>query len=154
LGKFEERLKELGLELPAAPVPLAKYVSAKLVGDLVYCSGQLPMKDGALLHTGKLGTEVSIEEGYECARLCALNCLAAVRSVAGSLDHVAEAVQVRGFVNSAPDFERQPEVINGASDLLVEVFGEAGRHTRVAIGVSSLPRSTPVELDMIVRVEG
>jgi len=154
VGKFEERLKEMGLELPTAPAPVANYVPAKLVGNLVYCSGQLPIRDGALLHTGKVGAEVSIEEGRRCARLCALNCLAAVKGAIGSLDRVAEVVQVRGFVNSAPDFDRQPEVINGASDLLVEVFGEAGRHTRVAIGASSLPRSTPVELDMIVRVEG
>ena len=154
MGKVEEKLKAMGLELPAALAPLAKYVPAKVVGDMVYCSGQLPMKGGALLHTGKVGAEVSVEEGCQCARLCALNALAAVRSVAGSLDRLAEVVQVRGYVNCAPDFDRQPEVINGASEFLVEVFGDAGRHTRVAVGVAALPRNAPVEVDLIVRLEG
>ena len=154
MGKAEEKLKAMGLELPATLAPLAKYVPAKVVGNLVYCSGQLPMKGGALLHTGKVGAEVTVQQGYQCARLCALNALAAIRSAAGSLDRVAEVVQVHGYVSSAPDFDRQPEVVNGASEFLVEVFGDAGRHTRVAVGVAALPRNAPVEVDMVVRVEG
>jgi enamine deaminase RidA (YjgF/YER057c/UK114 family) len=152
VGEIEAKLNRMGLALPAAQAPLAKYVPAKLVGDLVYCSGQVPIQGGALLHTGKLGAGVTVEEGYQCARLCALNALAAIKAAAGDLDRVAEVVQVRGYVNSAPEFAQQPEVVNGASELVVEVFGEAGRHTRVAVGAAALPRNAPVEVDMVVRV--
>ncbi len=153
MGEMERKLAEMGLALPAVAAPLAAYVPARRVGDRVYCSGQIPMKDGALLRTGRLGADVTIEEGRECARQCALNALAAVGAAAGGLDHVAEVVQVRGYVSCTPDFGQQPEVINGASDLLVELFGETGRHARAAVGVAALPRNAPVEVEMVVRVE-
>ncbi len=152
MGEVDKRLREMGLALPEPPAPLAQYVPAKLVGDMVYCSGQLPMAEGGLRCTGQVGAGVALEEGRECARLCALNCLAAVKGVVGDLGRVAEVVQVRGFVNSAPGFDMQPEVVNGASELLVELFGDAGRHVRSAVGTNSLPRNAPVELEMVVRV--
>jgi enamine deaminase RidA (YjgF/YER057c/UK114 family) len=152
MDAVEARLKELGLELPPTPRPLAEYVPAKLVGDLVFVSGQGPVKDGKVAYAGKVGADLSLEEGYECARLCALNCLAAVKGVVGSLERVVEVVQLRGFVNSAPGFDRQPEVLNGASELMVKLFGEKGRHARAALGTCSLPRNIAVELEMVVRV--
>ena len=112
----------------------------------------MPIRDGKLLRAGKVGAELSVEEGYECAKVCALNCLAAIKGVIGSLDRIEEIVQLRGFVNSAPDFGRQPEVLNGASELMVELFGERGRHVRAAVGTCSLPRNAPVELEMVVRI--
>jgi len=148
----EARLKELGVELPQVPAPLAQYVPAKLVGDLAMTSGQVPSCEGGFLHTGKVGAGVTLEEGRACARLCAINALAAIRAVIGSLDRVAEVVSLRGFVSSAPDFYQQPEVVNGASELMVEVFGEAGKHVRSAVGVCPLPRDVPVELEVVVRV--
>ena len=150
MDEIESKLAELGMELPVVPTPLAQYVPAKAAGDLVLTSGQVPVKDGQLI-TGQVGADLSVEEGAECARLCALNCLA-VKSVVGSLDRVDEIVQLRGFVNSAPGFDRQPEVINGASELMVQLFGEKGRHARSAVGTSTLPRNVPVELEMVVRV--
>ena len=150
----EVRLKELGLELPEVPKPVAEYVPAKRVGDLVYVSGQGPIRDGKLVYMGRVGAEVSPEDAYKAAQLCALNCLAAVKSLIGSLDAVEEIVQVRGFVNSAPDFHDQPKVINGASELLVKLFGERGRHARAALGTSNLPGNIPVEVEMVVRVSG
>ena len=152
MDAVEARLKELGLELPPTPRPLAEYVPAKLVGDLVFVSGQGPVKDGKVAYAGKVGADLALEEGYECARLCALNCLAAVKGVVGSLERVEEVVQLRGFVNSAPGFDRQPEVLNGASELMVKLFGEKGRHARAALGTCSLPRNIAVELEMVVRV--
>jgi enamine deaminase RidA (YjgF/YER057c/UK114 family) len=151
MGKIERKLEEMGLALPAAAAPVANYVPVRRVGDLVYCSGQLPMKDGVLMRKGRLGERLTVEEGYACARQCALNALAAIGAAAGGLDRVAEVVQVRGYVACTPDFEQQPEVINGASDLLVKLFGEAGRHARAAVGVASLPRNAPVEVEMVVR---
>jgi enamine deaminase RidA (YjgF/YER057c/UK114 family) len=118
----------------------------------VFVSGQGPVKDGKVAYAGKVGADLSLEEGYECARLCALNCLAAVKGVVGSLERVVEVVQLRGFVNSAPGFDRQPEVLNGASELMVKLFGEKGRHARAALGTCSLPRNIAVELEMVVRV--
>ena len=153
MDEIESRLAELGMELPAAPSPLAQYVPAKAAGDLVFTSGQVPVKDGKLIHTGQVGADLTVEQGAECARLCALNCLAAVKSIVGSLDRVDDVVQLRGFVNSAPGFDRQPEVVNGASELVVQLFGEKGRHARSAVGTSALPRNVPVELEMIVRVK-
>ncbi|MDP9118308.1 MAG: RidA family protein [Actinomycetota bacterium] len=145
------RLAELGLALPTVVAPLASYVPAARTGSLVYTSGQLPMVDGAMQRTGKLGTEVTPEHGRELARLCALNALAAVDSLVG-LDAVVRVVKVVGFVASAPDFTGQPSVVNGASDLLREVFGEAGQHARSAVGVSCLPLDAPVEIELIVEV--
>ncbi len=148
----EAKLQQMGLELPEAPTPVAAYIPAKRVGDLVFVSGQIPLKDGKIAYTGKVGAERTQEEGYEAAKLCALNALAAVKALTGSLDAIEEIVQVRGFVNCTPDFQNHPEVINGASELLVELFGERGRHARAAVGVSSLPRDVTVEVEMVVRV--
>jgi len=142
----------LGIELPEVAKPRAEYVPAKLVGDLVYVSGQGPLKDGRMLYVGRVGAEVTLEQGYESARICGLNALAAIKSVVGSLDRIEEIVQVRGFVNSAPNFHDQPKVVNGTSELLVEVFGDRGKHTRAAVGSCNLPSNIPVEVEMVVRV--
>lgn len=150
----EEKLAELGFELPVVAKPVAKYVPAKRVGDLVYVSGQGPICNGKPVYVGQVGKEVSAEEGYKAAQICALNCLAAIQSVVGSLDAVEEIVHVRGFVNSADSFHDQPRVINGASELLVKVFGDRGRHARAALGTSNLPGNIPAEIEMIVRVQG
>jgi len=153
MANYEKKLEELGIKLPEVPKPAAVYISAKKVGDLVFCSGQGPLKEGKFIHIGKVGAEKTVKEGYEAARICALNCLAAVRALVGSLNKVEEIVQVRGFVNSAPGFGEQPEVINGASELLEKIFGERGKHARCALGTSSLPRDITVELEMIVKVK-
>lgn len=145
------RLEELGLALPEAVAPLASYVPAVRTGNLVYTAGQLPMQDGKLLATGKVGAGISPDEGKAMARICALNALAAVNSLVG-IDEVARVVKVVGFVASAPGFNGQPGVINGASDLLAEVFGERGAHARSAVGVSELPLDAPVEVELIVEV--
>jgi len=147
----EQRLEELGFKLPVVPKPVAEYVPAKHVGDLVYVSGQGPIRDGKPVYVGQVGAEVTREEGYEAAQICALNGLAAVKALVGSLEQVEEVVQVRGFVNSAPHFHEQPKVVNGASELLVKVFGERGRHARAALGTSNLPGNIPVEIEMIIR---
>ncbi|MFO7958846.1 MAG: RidA family protein [Candidatus Brocadiia bacterium] len=152
MPEVEHKLTSMGLELPTEPEPLAQYVPAKRVGDMVYVSGQVPVRNGEFVHVGAVGDELTVEQGRECARVCVLNALAAVKSVIGDLDGVAEIVQVRGFVNSAPGFGEQPEVLNAASELLVELFGENGRHARAAVGTSALPRNLPVELEMVVRV--
>ncbi|MFC7550529.1 RidA family protein [Plantactinospora sp. GCM10030261] len=146
------RLEELGLSLPEAVPPLAAYVSAVQSGRHVYVSGQLPIADGELLATGKVGAEVGTERAAELARQCALNALAAVHTLVG-LDRVVKVVKVTGFVASAPGFTDQPSVINGASELFGAVFGEAGRHARSAVGVSELPKGAPVEVEIIVEVE-
>jgi len=152
MSGYEEKLKKMGITLPRTPKPAAAYVPAKRVGNLVFCSGQGPSVEGKLIHTGKVGKEKTVEEGYEAAKICALNCLAAVKDLVGSLDEIEEIIQVRGFVNSSPDFGKQPEVINGASELLEKIFGEKGKHVRCALGTSSLPRDITVELEMIVKV--
>jgi len=148
----EERLKELGFKLPVVPKPVAEYVPAKRVENLVYVSGQGPIRDGKAVYVGRVGKEVSLDEAYKAAEICALNCLAAVKSVVGSLDAVEEVVQVRGFVNSASDFHDQPKVINGASELLVKALGDCGRHARAALGTSNLPGNIPVEIEIIAKV--
>lgn len=146
----EERLAALGLSLPAVVPPLASYVPAVRAGDLVWTSGQLPIADGNLLATGKVGAEVTPKDAAALARICALNALAAVASVTGDLSAVRRVVKVVGFVASAPGFTGQPAVINGASDLLGEVFGDAGVHARSAVGVAVLPRDAPVEVEVVV----
>ena len=146
------RLTELGIELPDVVAPLAAYVPAVRTGNLVYTSGQLPMTAGELPHTGKLGAQVSPEQGHALARICALNALAAVDALVG-LDAVARVVKVVGFVASAPNFNGQPAVVNGASELLGEVFGDAGKHARSAVGVSELPLDAPVEVELIVELK-
>lgn len=145
------RLGQLGVTLPQVVAPLASYVPAVRTGNLVYTSGQLPTEGGKLTRTGKVGAEVSPEEGKALARICALNALAAVGSVVG-IDAVTRVVKVVGFVASAPGFNGQPSVVNGASDLLTEVFGDNGAHARSAVGVSELPLDAPVEVELIVEV--
>lgn len=147
-----KRLAELGIELPDVVPPAGVYVPAVRTGNLVYTAGQVPMQAGKLLQMGKVGAEVSPEEGKELARTCALNALAAVHSLVG-IDAVTRVVKVVGFVASAPGFNGQPGVINGASQLLGEVFGEAGSHARSAVGVSELPLDAPVEVELIVEVK-
>ncbi len=151
---FEDKLKELGIAVPDAPKPVAAYVPAVKIGDYVYTSGQIPFVAGELKYKGKVGKEVSLEEGYEAARVCAINCLAALKSVIGSLEQVEKIVKVVGFVNSAPGFAEQPKVINGASELFGNVFGKAGEHARSAVGVSELPIDAAVEVEIIVKVKG
>ncbi|MCV7132866.1 RidA family protein [Mycobacterium hodleri] len=146
-----ERLAELGVELPAVVAPLAAYVPAVRTGTLVYTSGQLPMIDGELPKAGKVGAEVTAEEAKDLARTCALNALAAVHALVG-VDSVVRVVKVVGFVASAPGFNGQPGVVNGASQLLGDVFGDAGVHARSAVGVSELPLNAPVEVELIVEV--
>jgi enamine deaminase RidA (YjgF/YER057c/UK114 family) len=146
-----ERLEELGITLPPLVAPLAAYVPARRSGSVVYTSGQLPMVDGALPATGKVGDEVSPEAAAALARIAALNALAAVHALVG-LDSVVGVVKVVGYVASAPDFTGQPAVVNGASTLLGEVFGDAGAHARSAVGVAALPLGAPVEIELIVEV--
>lgn len=148
---ISERLAELGVELPAVVAPLAAYVPAVRTGSLVYTSGQLPMVDGKLPQAGKVGAEVTAEEAKGLARTCALNALAAIHSLVG-VDSVVRVVKVVGFVASAPGFNGQPGVVNGASELLGDVFGDAGVHARSAVGVSELPLNAPVEVELIVEV--
>ncbi|MGH3344439.1 MAG: RidA family protein [Carbonactinosporaceae bacterium] len=148
----EERLAALGLTLPDAVRPLAAYVPAVRTGSYVYTAGQVPLVDGRLPKTGKVGGEVTAEDAKTLAQRCALNALAAVKAEIGDLSKVTRVVKVVGFVASAPDFTGQPAVIDGASELLGEVFGEAGAHARSAVGVAVLPRDAPVEVEMIVEV--
>ncbi|GHH71770.1 LysR family transcriptional regulator [Streptosporangium violaceochromogenes] len=148
----EERLGKLGLTLPEVVPPLAAYVPAVRTGNHVHTSGQLPMVDGKLVATGKVGAEVSPEEARELARICALNALAAVKSVIGDLSGIVRIVKVVVFVASDPSFGGQPQVANGASELLAEVLGEAGRHARSAVGVAVLPVNAPIEIELIAEV--
>ncbi len=146
----DARLAELSLELPTVVPPAGAYVPAVVSGNLVFTAGQLPMVGGALPATGKVGDTVTPDDAHRYARTCALNALAAAASVIGSLDRVVRVVKVVGFVSSAPDFTGQPGVINGASELLGEIFGEAGRHARSAVGVAVLPLDSPVEVELIL----
>ena len=145
------RLAELGVDLPVVVKPLGSYVPAVRSGKLVYTSGQLPMQDGKLVQAGKVGVDVAPEHGKELARICALNALAAIHSLVG-IDSVTQVVKVVGFVASGPGFNGQPGVINGASDLLADVFGESGVHARSAVGVAELPLDAPVEVELVVEV--
>jgi len=148
----EDRVADLGLRLPVVAAPVAAYVPAVRSGAYVYTSGQLPFVDGQLVATGKVGADVDADRAKELAQICALNALAAVRSVVGDLSTVIRVVKLVGFVASAPDFTGQPGVVNGASELLGAVFGEAGKHARSAVGVAVLPLDAPVEIEMIVEV--
>jgi enamine deaminase RidA (YjgF/YER057c/UK114 family) len=148
----EDRLTELGRTLPGVAAPVAAYVPAVRSGNHVYTSGQLPMVDGALAATGKVGAEVTAEQAKELAATCALNALAAVKAEIGDLDKVRRIVKVVGFVASTPDFTGQPGVVNGASELLGQVFGDAGIHARSAVGVAVLPLDAPVEVELVVEV--
>ena len=151
MADWSARLRALDLTLPAVATPVAAYVSAVQSGALVYTSGQLPFVDGALPMTGKVGVDVTAEQAKDLARSCALNALAAVHALVG-IDAVARVVKVVGFVASAPGFTEQPAVVNGASELLGEVFGEAGEHARSAVGVAELPMGAPVEVELVVEL--
>ena len=149
-----ERLAALGLTLPAVTAPVAAYVPAVRTGSYIYVSGQVPVADGKIAATGKVGAEVSTEDAAGLARICALNALAAAADAAGGLENIGRIVKVVGFVASAPGFNGQPQVINGASELLIEVLGEDGRHARSAVGVAELPLNVPVEVELIAEVRG
>jgi enamine deaminase RidA (YjgF/YER057c/UK114 family) len=148
----EDRLRELGIELPPPSLPVASYVPVSLSGGLAYVSGQVPLSEGKLMWSGKLGDGLDVSAGVEAARRCGLQALAALRFELGSLDRVKGVVRVAVYVSSAPGFTDQPKVANGASDLFVEVFGDAGRHARTAIGVPELPLGSPVEVEVIAEI--
>ena len=148
----EDRLAELGLAVPDVAKPVAAYVPAVRTGNYVFTSGQLPMRDGQMITTGKVGGEVTVDEAVECARQCALNALAAVRAEIGELSGIKKIVKVGVFVASTPDFTGQPAVANGASELFGLVFGEAGQHARAAVGVPVLPLDAPVEVELLVEI--
>jgi enamine deaminase RidA (YjgF/YER057c/UK114 family) len=149
---FEEKLTSLGLALPEAPKPVATYVPAVQTGNLLFLSGVLPMRNGQLAFTGKLGRDLTVPEGIEAAKVAILNALAIAKQELGSLDRITRVVKVVGHVASADGFAEQPQVLNGASDLLVAIFGDAGRHARVAIGAAELPRGAAVEIEVILAV--
>ncbi|HJU04538.1 MAG TPA: RidA family protein [Nitrospiraceae bacterium] len=150
---FERALTDLGIALPPPPKPVATYIPAVQAGDLLFLSGMLPFRDGTLLIEGKLGKDVTVEQGYEAARVALLNALSVIRQELGTLDRVRKIVRMVGHVASAEGFVQHPTVINGASDLLVKIFGEAGRHARVALGAAELPLNAPLELELIVQVQ-
>ena len=150
---LEQRLKELRIELPPAPKPVGAYVAGVRSGNLVFTSGQLPFRDGTLIATGKAPTDVPLAVAQDCARQAAMNALAVVCTLTGSLDAVVRVVRVNAFVNSAPGFTDQAAVVNGASQLLTDIFGEPGKHTRCAIGAAELPLNAPVEIDLVVEVK-
>lgn len=153
MSKVEERLAAAGIVIPEVPVPLAAYVPGVVSGNMVHTSGQLPMANGALAFKGKLGQTASVEDGYAAAKQCAINCLGVVKALIGDLDRVKRVVKVVGFVNSAPDFEAQPKVINGASELLQAAFGENGAHARSAVGVAALPLGAMCEVEIVVEFQ-
>lgn len=150
---YEARLKKLEINLPPAPQPVGAYVPAVMTDKYVYTSGQLPFVTGELSYKGKIGSDLSESQGYEAARICVINCLAVVRVLIGSLDNIDKIIKVSGYVNSAPGFTNQAKVINGASDLLGEIFDQAGRHARSALGVSELPLDAAVEVEMVVKIK-
>lgn len=150
---IEEKIKEIiGYELPQTAKPLAAYIPAQKVENLVFTSGQLPLKDGKLFATGKVGSEVDEESAYESAKICALNCLSAIKGVINDLNKIEQIIKLVVFVNSENGFTGQPKVANGASEFLVNLFGEKGKHARSAVGVSELPLNAPVEIEMIVKI--
>jgi len=149
---IDSKLQELGLQLPQPPKPLAAYIPGVRVNNLVLTAGQLPMLNGELKYKGKIGSDLSEADGKKAAELSVLNCLSIVKSIAGNLDSVKRIVKLVVYVNSAPGFTNQPEVANGASELIEKLFGEKGRHVRSAVGVSELPRNAAVEIEMIVNV--
>jgi len=149
----EQKLKDLGITLPESPKPVANYVSSVRTGNLLFVSGHGPYNAGKTATTGKLGRDLTVEEGYKTARNVALNCLSSAKANLGNLNQVKRVVKLLGMVNCTEDFKDHPKVINGASDLLVEIFGEAGRHARSAVGMQALPNQFPVEIEMILEVE-
>jgi len=153
MPRIELKLKELGILLPEAPKPVAAYIPAKQSGKLVFTAGQLPMVQGELISKGLLGQDVEIEEANKAARICILNALAAIKGVVGDLDRIKQIVRVVGYVASVPTFTQQPAVVNGASELLLEIFGESGKHARSAVGMAVLPLNASVEIELTVEVE-
>jgi enamine deaminase RidA (YjgF/YER057c/UK114 family) len=149
---IESRLTELGITLPEVAAPVAAYIPAQQTGNLIFTSGQLPMRDGALMATGILGVDIEIDEAYACARQCALNALAAIKAIVGDLDRVVRIVKVTGYVASHPTFTNQPAVVNGASELFAEIFGPSAAHARSSIGMAVLPLNAPVEIELLVEV--
>lgn len=146
------RLQELGITLPEVAKPAGAYVPAVQSGNLVFTAGQIPLVEGKLIATGKVGKEISVEQAKDIARVCALNALAAIKGVVGDLDRVKKVVKVVGFVASTPDFTQQPQVVNGASELLQQIFGDSGIHARSAVGVAVLPLDAPVEVELVVEI--
>ena len=150
--KIEERIRELNLEIPETVKPIGAYLPALLSGNYIYVSGQLPFLNGELVHPGLLGSDVTIEQGFEAARICALNSLSAIKSVFSDLDKIKRIVKINGYVSSERGFNDQPKIINGASEFFFQVFGESGRHARSAVGVPVLPMGSCVELDLIAEI--
>ena len=149
---IEKRLDALNITLPSPPKPVGSYVPVVISGKLAFVSGQIPIKDGKVIHAGKVSKDLSVEDAQGAARLCVINALAQLKAELGSLDRISKIVKVSGFVNSPPEFTDQPKVINGASDLLFEIFGQKGQHARIAVGVSSLPLNSAVEIDLIAEI--
>ncbi len=150
---IEDKIEELGLKIPDAPKPLAAYIPALIVDKLIFTSGQLPLEKGILNFKGKLGAEISDEEGRKAAEICALNCLSVIKGVVDDLDRIEQVVKLTVFINSANGFIGQPKIANGASELIGKIFGEKGKHVRSAVGVNELPLNSPIEIEMIVRVK-
>jgi|TARA_B100001540_G_scaffold316942_1_gene348274 enamine deaminase RidA (YjgF/YER057c/UK114 family) len=149
---IKKRLKDLGISIPNAPKPAGSYVPVVLTGKLAFVSGQIPIKDGQVVYQGKVGDTQSIDDAQEAAKLCVINGLAQIEAYCGTLDNLEKIIKISGFVNSTKDFTEHPKVINAASDLLMKIFDEKGRHSRIAIGVSSLPLNATVEIDMVVEI--
>ena len=149
---IEKRLDALNIILPSPPKPVGSYVAVVITGKLAFVSGQIPIKDGKVIYAGKVSKDLSVEDAQKAARLCVINALAQLKAELGSLDRISKIVKVSGFVNSPPEFTDQPKVINGASDLLFEIFGQKGQHARIAVGVSSLPLNSAVEIDLIAEI--
>lgn len=149
---IDEKLEELGIIIPSAPKPLASYIPVTRTANLIFTAGQIPIRDGKLIFNGKVGDNITLEDGIEAAKLCTINCLSVIKSEIKNLDQIKKIVKVTVFVNSAAGFTDQPKVANGASDLLVEVFGNKGKHVRSAVGVNELPIDSTVEIEMIVEV--
>ncbi|MDE1843334.1 MAG: RidA family protein [Thaumarchaeota archaeon] len=149
---IEQKLKSLGIVLSTPPKPAGSYIPVVKTGNLVFVSGQIPVKDGQVEYKGQVPTTISIEDAQKAAKLCMINVLSQLNSELGTLDNISKIVRVSGFVNSSPEFYEHPKIINAASDLLVEIFGEKGRHTRVALGVASLPLNSAVEIDLVAEI--
>ena len=153
MGKVEDLLKSLGMVLPEVPAPLAAYIPAKKTGQVIFTAGQLPLLKGELICKGLLGQDVDVEQAYQAARICTLNALAAIKGVIGDLDRIKQIIRVVGYVASVPTFTQQPAVVNGASEVLLEIFGENGKHARSAVGMAVLPLNASVEIELTVEVE-
>lgn len=150
---IEEKLEELSITLPKAPTPAGSYVPVVITTNYAFVSGQIPIKDGKVIYTGKVMKDLSTEDATNAARLCVINALAQLKAELGNLDRITKIVRLSGFVNAAPDFVDHPKIINGASELLTEIFGQKGKHSRIAIGVSSLPLNSAVEIDLVVEIK-